>query len=259
MEPLDLARISQETWIDRVHFFETVDSTNNAAIAHAAMLGEPLTELFVAEKQTGGRGRGSNQWWSDEGALTWSVLTLPIETPACQLPQVSLTMGLAICDAVDNFLAGDVALKWPNDVYLNGRKVAGILIELASGTPKRLVIGVGLNVNNSVQNAPDELRTTAISMVEAASEQGHHFDRTAVLLDCLRQIERQLNRFVNRDPSLTSDWRARSLLTGRQIRLTTPRQDITGVCNGLSDDGGLLLQTSTGTQSYYGGVVTDFD
>ncbi len=255
---LDLSRILQETWVDRVHFFDEIDSTNNRALAHAAQSAESLTELFVAERQTGGRGRGTNTWWSDAGALTWSVLTTPLNVPAAHLSQVSLTMGLAVCEAVEQFVAGDVALKWPNDVYLNGRKAAGILIELAGSTPKRLVVGVGLNVNNSVQNAPAELRATAVSLVDAAGEAGPYFDRTAVLLACIEQIERQLGRFVSRDRTLPDDWRGRSLLTGQQVRLVMPRDEITGVCEDLADDGALLLRTATGIQTCYGGVVTEF-
>ncbi len=258
-QPIDLAHVTQDTWIDRVHFFDEVDSTNNRAMDHAIAATEPLTELFIAERQTGGRGRGNNQWWSGPGALTWTVLTKPLEVPVAHLPQVSLTMGLAICRAIERFVAGDVTLKWPNDVFLNARKAAGILIELASGSPKRLVVGVGLNVNNSVQNAPVELRSTAISMVDAAREAGQHFDRTAVLVACLEEIAEQLDRFVARDATLPDDWRARSLLTGRQVRLATPREEIAGVCEGLADDGALLVHTSNGSQTCYGGVVTGFE
>lgn len=257
-EPIDLAQVTQETGIERVHFFDETDSTNNQALAHAATSSEPLTELFIAEQQTGGRGRGQNRWWSSRGALTWSVLTRPLAAPTSQLPQVSLTMGLAICEAVEQFVDGDVALKWPNDVFLNRRKAAGILIELPSGTSPRLVVGVGLNVNNSVRDAPAELRDTAISMCDVLPTSGLSLDRTAVLIACLSQIEVQLARFERSDPTLTDDWRSRSLLTGRQVRVETPRQQIEGICEGLADDGALRVQTSSGIEELYGGVVVDF-
>lgn len=257
-DPLDLALVTQETGIERVHYFDQTDSTNTQALAHAAGSSEPLNELFVAQQQTGGRGRGQNRWWSDGGSLTWSVLTRPLTVPPAHLPQVSLTMGLAICEAVEQFVEGDVSLKWPNDVFLNHRKAAGILIELPASTPPRLVVGVGLNVNNSTRNAPAELRESAIAMCDALPTSGLQLDRTAVLVACLSQMEEQLARFENGDPSLASDWRSRSLLTGRQIRVETPRQMIEGRCEGLADDGALCIQTSGGIQQLYGGVVVDF-
>lgn len=257
-DPLDLARVTQDTCIERVHFYDEIDSTNTRALEHAKASSEGLTELFVAERQTAGRGRGNNRWWSDRGSLTWSVLSRPVNAPPATLPQVSLTMGLAICEAVEQFTRGDVALKWPNDVYLDGRKVAGILIELAGSDRQRLVIGVGLNVNNSVQNAPPEVRERATSLVDSQPNAGTELDRTAVLIACLSEIERHLARFESSDPKLCDDWRSRSLLTGRNVTLATPKQEIAGICEGLADNGALLIRTAAGVQACHGGVVISF-
>jgi BirA family biotin operon repressor/biotin-[acetyl-CoA-carboxylase] ligase len=258
-EPLDLARVTQDTWIERVHFYNETDSTNTRALEHAATASEALTELFVAERQTAGRGRGNNRWWSDHGSLTWSVLTRAISAPPASLPQASLTIGLAICEAVEQFTRGDVALKWPNDVYLDGKKLAGILIELAGSDRRRLVIGVGLNVNNSVQNVPSEVRARATSLIDNQPVPGTTLDRTAVLVACLTEIERHLSRFENEDAQLCDEWRSRSLLTGRTVTLTTPKQEIRGVCEGLADDGALLLRTAVGVEACYGGVIVAFE
>jgi BirA family biotin operon repressor/biotin-[acetyl-CoA-carboxylase] ligase len=258
-DQLDLARVTQDTWIERVHFYNETDSTNTRALEHAANATEGLTELFVAERQTAGRGRGNNRWWSDQGSLTWSVLTRAISAPPAHLPQVSLTIGLAICEAVEQFARGDVALKWPNDVYLDGKKLAGILIELAGSDRRRLVIGVGLNVNNSVHNAPLEVRDRATSLIDNQPAPGTMIDRTAVLIACLSEIERHLSRFENEDAQLRDDWRSRSLLTGRAVTLATPKQEIRGVCEGLADDGALLLRTAAGLEACYGGVVVEFE
>lgn len=257
-DPLELSRISQESWVDRVRYFETTDSTNNRALEHAEASEESFVELFLAEQQTDGRGRGSNTWWSGPGALTWSLLSRPLDVPIAHLPQVSLSIGAAICDAVEHFVPGDVTLKWPNDVYLNGRKVAGILIERASDPGLRVVIGVGLNVNNSVKDAPAELHDLAIAMTDAVGHPGQLFDRSAVLIECLRQIEQYFDRFLAEDATLSAVWRARSLLTGRQVRIETAKGETVGYCEGLADDGALVLQTDSGTQKCYGGVVTEF-
>ena len=256
-DTLDLARVTQECWIERVHFFERIDSTNNAALAHAARQATSMPELFIAEQQTGGRGRGGNQWWSSQGALTWSVLTGTLGVPLQTLPRVSLTMGLAIAEAVEQFATGDVTLKWPNDVFLNDRKVAGILLELTARAEPRLVIGVGLNVNNSIHHAPAELRQSATSLVDQRQPPAP-LDRTAVLLACLQSIERCLDRFLAADASLPDAWRARSLLSGRQVRVATPRATLEGLCEGIADDGGLVVATPQGSQVVYGGVIEAF-
>lgn len=255
---LDLARITQETWIERIHFYDKVDSTNTRALEHAAASDQPLTELFIAERQTAGRGRGNNRWWSSPGSLTWSVLTRPIRTPAGRLPQASLSMGLALCKAVDKFTPAEAALKWPNDVYLDSRKLAGILIEMAGHDRQRLVIGVGLNVNNSVQIAPCEIRERAISLIDTQRVPVSALDRTALLVACLTEIERHLARFENADPTLCDDWRSRSLLTGREVTLATPKREVIGLCKGIADDGALLLHTATGVEACYGGSVVSF-
>lgn len=261
---MDLTRVMQDTWVDRVHYFDSVNSTNSAALTHAQDRGAPhsepnLAELFVANRQTAGRGRGSNVWWSAEGALTYSVLTPPVETPAHCLPQVSLAMGVAICKAVEHQIpASDVALKWPNDVYLNQQKVAGILIELTPASPKRMVIGVGLNVNNRMADAPTEIHASAISMLDAAGKFATPFDRTEVLIACLSQIESHLDQFFRRAGGLIDAWREYSLLTGRYVEIVSPRAMISGTCEGIADDGALLVRTQAGLEPCHGGVVSVF-
>lgn len=167
-------------------------------------------------------------------------------------------MGLAICEAVEQHARADITLKWPNDVYLNGRKVAGILIELAGGPQARLAIGVGLNVNNSVRTAPVELQSSAASMIDTLSDPVAPFDRTIILVECLQRIEKNLHRFVADDPNLPRLWRERSLLTGRHVQIDSPRTSISGICEGIADDGALLISTAQGVQPCYGGVVAKF-
>ncbi len=255
-EPLDLARTMQETWIDRVHFFKEIESTNTTALRQVRENDPAGVELFVADRQTGGRGRGSNAWWSGPGSLTFSLLTAPLDLPTDQLPRVSLTVGLALCLAVERFAEpAGVALKWPNDVYLAERKVGGILIELASGLAHRPVIGVGLNVNNLLTGAPKELRSTAICLRETCTG-SPLLDRTEVLIECLTQIERQLARLQSGDRSLPDDWRTYSLLTGQQVRVQRPGHSTSGLCESIADDGSLLVRTPQGIESCYGGEVS---
>lgn len=256
---IDPLRCLAETWIERVHPFDQVDSTNSVAITHATAGGRPLAELFIAKRQTAGRGRGANQWWSAPGALTFSLLPKPLVLPQEQLPLVSLTVGTALCKSIEPLAGGQpVLLKWPNDVYLAGKKVAGVLIEIPPVRPPRVVIGVGLNVNNSLEEAPADVRERAISLVDVAPPSSRPLSLTDVLIACLVKIGEGLESLVQGDSALASEWRQKSLLTGRWVRIEAAGREVAGVCESIAPDGALLVRTAAGVEPCYGGVVAEF-
>ena len=181
--PSDIARIVSETFIDRVDYHEEIESTNSRATQLAAAASANTVPddrscvLVLTENQTAGRGRGANRWWSTRGALTFSVLIRPnaVDLPTDRWPQLSLTAGLAVCEAIESLLSDvTVGIKWPNDVYLSGRKVCGILVEAGGGQPGsgvigNIVFGIGVNVHNSAENAPHELRDKVIALSDVAT------------------------------------------------------------------------------------------
>ncbi|MCH2114299.1 MAG: biotin--[acetyl-CoA-carboxylase] ligase [Pirellulales bacterium] len=256
----DLSRVVDETWMDRVHFLPEVDSTNSVALQHARSTTTNLSELFFADHQRRGRGRSGNTWWSAEGALTFSVLLGELPIGNAQIPQVSLAAAVAICRALEPYVPqAELRFKWPNDVFLNQRKVGGILIESPARRPPRLVIGVGLNVNNPISVAPPAIRRHAISMIEVA---GQHLDRVNILVDWLTQMDTCLEMLTSGDPALPKLWRTYSLLTGQWLRVKTSPAEITGTCLGIADDGALIIQSDTGAnpglQTCSSGVVAEF-
>src|SRR5690606_23569450 len=134
--PFDLQRIRDETLVRTIDFHWELDSTNSQAIRMLEQSELPTPLLVLAETQTQGRGRGQNRWWSAPGALTCTLVAPLDKLPADRLPQVSLTTGLAVCQAVESLAPqADLGIKWPNDVYLDDRKLAGILIELPPSRP----------------------------------------------------------------------------------------------------------------------------
>tara|TARA_B100001123_G_scaffold248973_1_gene277999 strand:- start:112 stop:993 length:882 start_codon:yes stop_codon:yes gene_type:complete len=254
---LDSDRIVRESFVEQVRSHETIDSTNDDALEFCRnnLCSVPL--LVVTSRQTAGRGRGSNQWWSSAGALTCSLVIQPAHFGIAeqQWPKASLTTGLAICLALDTLARQqEVALKWPNDVWMNRRKICGILIEVGGRRPApTLVIGIGINVNNSFAGAPDELQEIATSLVDTT---GTVFDLTGVLVEVLGEFERQLARLRDDDRQLAAEWRARCALRGRFVELEAGRQKIQGTCLGIDADGALMLQTPTGQERFFGGVIT---
>lgn len=253
----DLQRIIAETFVQDVDYHETIDSTNNVALKHCR--GEDLSGplLVLAAEQTSGRGRGANQWWSAQGALTFSLVVQPAQLGLSEdhWPRASLTTGLSVCLALDEVIpAAGLSLKWPNDVFLNRRKVCGVLVEVGSRPSQTLVLGIGVNVNNLFgENAPRELAMIATSLADTT---GREFDLSELLIRILQQLEVQFRRLASDDPHLAGDWRQRCILRGLTVTVETESDATTGVCRGIDEAGALVLETDRGTARLFGGVVT---
>ena len=251
----DLDHIRASTFVEEIDFHREIDSTNDRALELA---GEPNVHcplLVLAESQTKGRGRGSNLWWAEPGSLTFTLL-LKTELPPARLPQVSLTTGLAVCQAIENVIdQPGVQLKWPNDVYFQGQKVSGLLIELPARQFQLIAIGIGINVNNSTRRAPQGLTSSAIALCDVVNQEPI---LTEVLVRTLGQLEECLGWIGHRDAELWNKWRERCLLTGRNIQLEIGTRQFEGLCRGIDDEGALLVDTPNGTERCFAGTVTKF-
>src|SRR5690606_33376107 len=156
-------------WVQHAQWFEEIDSTNDAARRSLHETPSPaLPSLFVAHRQNAGRGRGGHPWWSPDGCLMPTPVlpssTLPVDPSL--LSQLALVSGLAVARTAGHSLPEEaIQLKWPNDVYARGRKLAGILIESAALPQQQLpaeraaawLIGIGLNVHIDWHAAPAEV------------------------------------------------------------------------------------------------------
>jgi BirA family biotin operon repressor/biotin-[acetyl-CoA-carboxylase] ligase len=266
----DAARIERETFVRAVEVHDELPSTNDRALDFAAGA-HALPALIVALRQTAGRGRGVNRWWAADGALTFSLILEPDQAtlPISRWPELSLTAGGAVCAALLELLPGaDLRLKWPNDVYLTGRKVCGILVEVHAverradrrsaprAAHQRVVVGVGINVNNSLADAPEDVRRRATSLIDVAEQ---HFPLTDVLVAVLRQFDVDVQLLAAGDTRLRDRWRRLCLLSGRSVALHDGTRSIAGTCLGIDDDGALLLQTEAGPRRFFGGVVEAFE
>jgi BirA family transcriptional regulator, biotin operon repressor / biotin---[acetyl-CoA-carboxylase] ligase len=249
---IDPHRIERETFVNRAEVHAELASTNDRALRVASASTE-LPRLIAALRQTHGRGRGANKWWGSEGALTFSLIVDAGEIEPERRPLVSLVAGGAVCETVAMHLPdADVRLKWPNDVYVGGRKAGGILVEVPPDAPERLVIGIGLNVNVSLRDAPEDVQARAASLCDVA---GRSLVIGEVLVGILQRLEPDLTRLQTEFGELLFDWRRRCLLTGRCVTLHDGTRSVTGTCLGYDDDGCLLLQTVAGPRRYRSGVV----
>ena len=262
----NLARIEDETFITRVDFQREINSTNDRAMELAGSDDSEFPLLVLAESQTSGRGRGANRWWSGDGALTFSVLlaTESAELPTERWPQVSLTVGLAVCEALEELIARGVPtaqlstlpavqLKWPNDVYIEGRKICGVLVEVPRNCAGRLLLGIGVNVNNSLVEAPEELRERATSLVDLT---GRQFPLADVLIEVLQCLAARLEPDELWNAEVQAGWRRRCLLTGQRLQVDLGVRRVVGTCRGIDDDGALLVEVDGKTERHLAGTVT---
>ncbi|NOY82303.1 MAG: biotin--[acetyl-CoA-carboxylase] ligase [Kiritimatiellaeota bacterium] len=224
-------------------FLDATDSTNRV-VAEFAHRGAPEGLLVVADSQSAGRGRMSRKWFSPPGCnLHFSLLLRP-RTPARRVPQAALITAVALARAVEELLPEvPVAVKWPNDLFVAGRKAAGVLCEMEAepDVVRRLIIGVGINVNVPQGEFPSEFATSATSLRAAA---GRAVSRTAVLASFLNHFEPAWEEWLEQGLApFRAEWRRLSLLEGRRIAVESGREIIRGTAMGLSPEGGLLVRT----------------
>jgi BirA family biotin operon repressor/biotin-[acetyl-CoA-carboxylase] ligase len=222
--------------------FETT-STNDEAHS-GARRGAPHGATWVAERQTAGRGRRGRSWVSPVGeGLLFSTL-LRVDCSPTRLPLLALLAGLAVRDGVRELApSAPLAIKWPNDVLCDGRKVAGVLVEAITvgARVEAVIVGVGINVHT--RGFPDEIADRATSVALAAP--GVPLDRASLLAAVLASFDRDLHVVLSRGLGLL---RARleeaDALRGRRIRNDGGGE---GVASGIDDDGRLLVSQDDGT------------
>jgi BirA family biotin operon repressor/biotin-[acetyl-CoA-carboxylase] ligase len=207
----------------------------------------------VTEAQTAGRGRGQNRWWTGGGSLAFSLLFDPADWVLSNqpLPERSLAVGAAIVDTVRPIVRGrNVGLHWPNDVFVDGKKLAGILLDVLAGG--RHVLGIGLNVNNSLADAPDDVRARATSLCELT---GATHDRTELLVQLLRNIELAVRDSAADPQAYGRRFQELCLQVGKELTIEVGGRRTTGRCAGIAPDGALLLEDGGRYERYYSGVL----
>ena len=212
-------------------------STNADLLARAASGIDVSGAVLIAEHQTAGRGRHGRAWSTAPRAqITMSVGVRTVDVPTSSWGWLSLATGVAVFDAVSPLIEGAKAgLKWPNDVMVDGGKLAGILAEVARPA---IVIGVGLNVTQ----APDEI-AGATSLLQL----GVAPDRQRLVGSLLRELARRIAQWRNADPVLAADYRARSLTIGSRARAQLPGgTEVVGTARDVDERGQLCLDTDGG-------------
>jgi BirA family transcriptional regulator, biotin operon repressor / biotin---[acetyl-CoA-carboxylase] ligase len=226
----------------RIH--DELPSTNTALVEEARA-GAPEGLVLVADHQTAGRGRLGRSWSAEPGtALLVSVLLRP-PLPVDEVPLVLMAAGLAACDGVEAAAGFRPRLKWPNDLVVDDRKLAGLLSEATGAGEPAVILGLGVNVGPAAY--PKELAADAVSCEEVASRP---VDRSALLVGFLRGLESRYATVLGgkRDDTLAA-YRADSATLGRRVRVELTAGDaLEGAASGLADDGRLVVTDDKGSE-----------
>lgn len=243
-------------WVGKtLYYYEDTDSTN----ADAMRLGEEGAEhgtLVVANHQNKGRGRRGRVWQSPVGTtISMSFLVKPEIAPG-KASMLTLVMALAVAKGIEEACDLSTAIKWPNDILVNGKKVCGILTEMKAEMDyiHGVIIGVGINVN--VESFPEELQSMATSLI---LEKGRKVSRAEVIERVAENFEEYYEKFMEtEDLSLLRDlYEERLISKGKTVKVLDPQGEYTGISMGITDTGELVVETQDGKeQQVYAGEVS---
>ncbi|WP_437884606.1 bifunctional biotin--[acetyl-CoA-carboxylase] ligase/biotin operon repressor BirA [Pseudomonas sp. LRF_L74] len=246
------AGISHLGW--QAALLESVDSTN-AEVLRRLSAGNDGPLLVVAEQQISGRGRRGRVWASPYGENLYFSLGFHHEGGAQLLEGLSLTVGLAVLRALEGAGCIGAGLKWPNDLLVNGQKIAGILIEL-SGDPAgscQVVVGIGVNVNMTATRC-DSISQPWTSLRSCL---GRLLERTDFALSLAKHLHGYLKHHESEGfPSIRAEWEASHLWQGAEVSLQMGARAIDGVILGVDDQGALRLLVDGSEQRFSGGELS---
>lgn len=237
-----------------ISILQSVDSTNAEALRRLGARQEPPF-VVLAERQTAGRGRRGRNWVSPFAENLYYSLMLRIDGGMRQVEGLSLVVGLALLNAIRAAGVTGVGLKWPNDLLVDGRKIAGILLEL-SGDPEdicHVVIGIGVNVNmRAADNIVIDQPWTSM-----CAGLGGLVDRNELVCELNRQLCRYLDIHQRQGFSaLLAEWQEHHVWQGRTVVLTAGSQSITGVVLGVDRTGAIRLEVDGIERSFSGGELS---
>lgn len=228
-----------------IHYEEKVDSTQK--IAHRlATDGAVEGTVVVAEEQTLGRGRLDRRWHSPKYTGIWMSIILKPNLPMHKAPQLTLVTAVAVVQAIEDITGLQPQIKWPNDILINGKKVTGILTELQADADRinAIIIGIGINVNQKLEDFPDELLEIATSL---SVESGQVISRAGLMQAVFARLEKlYLTYLKDGFYPIKLLWESYALSIGKNIIARTVTGDIAGKALGITDDGVLKIKLEAG-------------
>jgi BirA family biotin operon repressor/biotin-[acetyl-CoA-carboxylase] ligase len=232
-------------------FFESVDSTNDAAVEIGAQREDPEGIVVVADSQRSGRGRLGRSWISPPGGNLYFTLLLRPSFPPREAPLLTLMAAVAVVSAIREHPGLSAVIKWPNDILVGDKKTGGILMEMRSDANRIniLALGIGVNVNLFPKMLPEGVREVTTTLKQEA---GRSIDRGKLFGVMLSSLEHWYKILLNGDKrALINEWLSLDSTIGRKVKvertgLSEEDKIISGIAEGINDDGQLLIRLSSG-------------
>ncbi|MEA3369099.1 MAG: biotin--[acetyl-CoA-carboxylase] ligase, partial [Candidatus Ratteibacteria bacterium] len=229
----------------RIYRYTNVSSTNDLARA-LANKGEPEGTVVLAEEQNRGRGKWNRRWVSPAGQGIWMSIILKPKLKPEDTARITLMTAVAVVKALENYPGFPAGIKWPNDILLKDKKIAGILSEMETEgeTVKFIIVGIGLNTNLDLTALPEDLKDGVTSINH---ELTGSFSQEKLLNEIISRIELYYTLFIREGFSaIREEWQNYSVTFGRQLEAVCRGEKIFGRAVGLSENGGLLLRENSG-------------
>jgi BirA family biotin operon repressor/biotin-[acetyl-CoA-carboxylase] ligase len=229
-----------------IHYYQEIGSTNDRA-KELALEGCPEGTLVIAESQISGRGRLGRKWESPKGGGLYFSLVLRPKFAPSQAPRITILAGVAVCKAIRSISPSlNAGIKWPNDILIKGKKVAGILTEIDAEIEgiHHIVLGIGINVNTEISALSEELKNNATSLFHEA---GQKISRKALLCQVLYEIEKLYKELsISNFSTIIEEWKELNLTINQKVKVESPDGTITGKAIDIDDEGGLIILASNG-------------
>ena len=244
--------IKSEIKTGSVAVLPVIDSTNQYLLERLETL--QSGDACIAEYQQAGRGRRGRQWFSPFGANLYLSMYWRLEQGPAAAVGLSLVIGIVMAEVLQELGAENVRVKWPNDLYLNDRKLAGILVELTGKTGDAAQIVIGAGINLAMRNvATDVINQSWINLQEA----GINIDRNALAIKIIKELRKALQLFEDEGlaPFLPR-WESLDNFINRQVKLIIGDKEIHGISRGINEQGGLLLEQDGVIKPWVGGEIS---
>ncbi len=237
---------------NRCFYFDELAGTNTFLLNHVDELSNG--DLCIAEYQSAGRGRRGRQWLSPYGSHLYFSMYWQFSQGLSQAMGLSLVVACSLVSVLESFGIAGLGVKWPNDIYLDGRKLAGVLIEMTGTADSEcdLVIGIGLNMA-----MPAELGEQLDQPWSDLSGLESMPNKTELAIKLHQQLLKDLKLFETQGlAAFSGRWQSADIFAGQQVKLLLGEQQINGHYLGVDEQGGVILQTDIGTQHFVGGEIS---
>jgi BirA family biotin operon repressor/biotin-[acetyl-CoA-carboxylase] ligase len=244
--PWELEKVLHTLFVgkQKIVYRQTTDSTQNIAISLAEENLNPHGIVIIAEQQKSGRGRQKRKWFSPKGGIWLSVVLKP-HIPTAQITLLPFVAALAVHDAIKKSTELDAKIRWPNDVTISGKKVAGILIDISTEAEQvnYAVIGIGINANVD-SSAISSCLENSVTVTSISDELGHNTSMLGLTRELLERLEYYYLELERRGPcTIIKKWKKNSDILGRKVAVVQNNKTIQGIAADIKDDGSLLMRT----------------